>query len=204
MQELSDLWRATASDDVNVSGDFSPREFAAALHNMKPGKASGPGSVCPEFVIHAGPGFKFWLRGFLSSCLRQLKISKVWRRALVVMIRKPSKPVENSQSYCFIFLLCSSHKILERLIYNPVELLLAEEQAGFRHGNSTIDQVVLHTQNIEDYFEPKKKTGAVFVNLTAAYDTVWHRGLTCKLLRLLSDKHMVRMIVELVRTEAFP
>ena len=53
------------------------------------------------------------------------------------------------------------------------------------------------------YFEAKKKAGAVFVDLTAAYDTVWHRGLTCKLLRLFSDKHMVRMIMELVRNRSF-
>ena len=43
----------------------------------------------------------------------------------------------------------------------------------------------------------------MFVNLTAAYDTVWHRGLTCKLLRLLPDKHMVRMIIELVWNRSF-
>ena len=36
----------------------------------------------------------------------------------------------------------------------------------------------------------------MFVDLTAAYDTVWHRGFTCKLLILLPDKHMVRMIME--------
>ena len=63
---------------------------------------------------------------------------------------------------------------------------------------ATVDQVVLLTQNIEDSFEAKNKAGAVFFDLTAAYDTVWHRGLTCKLLRLLTDKHMVKMIMELV------
>ena len=68
---------------------------------------------------------------------------------------------------------------------------------------STGDQVVLLTQNIEDFFEAKKKTGAVFVDLTAAYDTVWHCGLTCKLLRLLPDKHMVQMIMKLVRNKSF-
>ena len=77
------------------------------------------------------------------------------------------------------------------------------EQAGFRQGRSTVDQAVLLTQHIEDSFETKKKAGAVFVNLTAAYDTVWHRGLTCKLLRLLPDKHMVRMIMELIRNRSF-
>ena len=89
----------------------------------------------------------------------------------------------------------------------PVEPLndpmLPKEQAGFRRGKSTVDQVVLLTQNIENFLEAKRKTGAVFVNLTAAYHTIWHRGLTCKLLRLLSDKHMVRMIMELVRNRNF-
>ena len=33
--------------------------------------------------------------------------------------------------------------------------------------------------------------------------TVWHRGLTCKLLRLLPDKYMVRMIMELVQNPSF-
>ena len=84
-----------------------------------------------------------------------------------------------------------------------MDQLLPKEQAGFRPGKSTVDQVVLLTQNIEDSFEAKKKNGAVFVDLTAAYDTVWHRGLTCKLLRLLPDKHMVRMIMELVRNRSF-
>ena len=38
----------------------------------------------------------------------------------------------------------------------------------------------------------------MFVNLRAACDTSWHRGLTCKLLRLLPDKHVVWMILELI------
>ena len=64
-------------------------------------------------------------------------------------------------------------------------------------------QTVLLTQNIKDSFEAKKKAGAVFVNLTAAYDIVWHRDLTCKLLKLLPNKNMVRMITELVQNRNF-
>ena len=74
------------------------------------------------------------------------------------------------------------------------------------HGCNTLygtGIVVLLTQNIEDSFETKKKVGALFVDLTAAYDTVWHRGLTCKLLRLLPDELMVKMIMELVRNRSF-
>ena len=115
-------------------------------------------------------------------------------------------PLGDPKSYRPICLLCVPYKILERLIYTRVEPLidplLPKEQAGFRRGKSTVDQVVLLTQNIEDSFEAEK-AGAVFIDLTAAYDTVWHRGLTCKLLRLLPDKHMVKMIMELVRNRSF-
>ena len=112
MQELSDLRRATAPNAVNISKDFSLREFAAALYHLKPGKAPGPDSICPEVLIHAGPGLKSWLRGFLSFCLHQLKIPKVWRRALVVVIPKPSKPVEDLKSYRPISLLSVPYKIV--------------------------------------------------------------------------------------------
>ena len=43
----------------------------------------------------------------------------------------------------------------------------------------------------------------MFVDLTAAYVTVWHRGLTCKLLRMLPDRHMVNMIKEMVGNRSF-
>ena len=121
-------------------------------------------------------------------------------------ISKPKKSVEDPKSYRPISLVCVPYKILERLIHARVEPivdpLLSREQAGFRRGRSTVDQTVLLTQNIEDSFEAKK-ADAVFVNLIAAYDAVWHRGLTCKLLRLPTDKHMVQMISELFHNRSF-
>ena len=76
-QEASDLWRATTPDAVNISDNFSQREFAAALQHLKPCKAPGPDSILPELILHAGAALKSWLRDFLSSCLRRLKIPKI-------------------------------------------------------------------------------------------------------------------------------
>ena len=137
-QEVSDLWRATTPDAVNISDNFSQREFAAALQHLKPGKAPGPDSICSELILHDGAALKSWLRDFISSCLRRLKIFKIWRRALVVAIPKPAKPVGDPKSYRPIYLLCVPYKIFERLIYARVEPLvnplLPKEQAGFRRG----------------------------------------------------------------------
>ena len=41
------------------------------------------------------------------------------------------------------------------------------------------------------------------MDLTAAYDAVWHRGLACKFLRLIPDRHLVRMITELLQNRSF-
>ena len=138
-QQVSDLWRATTSDPVNISDIFSQREFTAALQYLKPGKAPGPDSICSELLLHAGAALKSWLRDFISSCFRRLKILKIWRRALVVAIPKPAKPVGDPKSYQPISLLCVPYKVLERLIYACVEPLidplLPKVQARFRSGS---------------------------------------------------------------------
>ena len=133
---MSDLWRATPTSPVNICKSFTTREFAAALEHLKPEKVPGPDSICPELITHAGATLHSCLCSFLSSCLRQLKILKVCRRALVVVIPKPKKPVEDPKSYRPISLLCVPYKILERLMHahvdSIVDPLLRREQAGLR------------------------------------------------------------------------
>ena len=132
---MSDLWRATTPDAVNISDNFSQREFAAALQHLKPGKAPGPDSICSEHISQAGAALKSWLCDFLSSCLCQLKIPTIWRRALVVAIPKPEKFIGDPKSYRLISLLCVPYKILNKLIYTCIEPLidplLPKKQAGF-------------------------------------------------------------------------
>ena len=59
-QEVSDLWRATTPEAVNISDNFSQREFAAALQHLKPGKAPGLDSICSKLILHAGAALKSW------------------------------------------------------------------------------------------------------------------------------------------------
>ena len=96
--------------------------------------------------------------------------------------------------------MCPILKILERVILSLitpyVEKCLPDFQAGFHAGRSTIDQVLQLCSTIEDGFQLKQKTAAALVDLTAAYDTVWHQGLRLKLLRTTPDKHLVCFIME--------
>ena len=60
--------------------------------------------------------------------------------------------------------------------------ILPVEQAGFRPGRNCEDQVLALLTYIERGFEEHSKTGVAFIDLTAAYDTVWSEGLMYKLL----------------------
>ena len=54
-----------------------------------------------------------------------------------------------------------------------------------------------------DAFDKKEITGSVFIDLTAAYDTVWHRGLRVKLQQMLTSNHLINFIMELLYTRSF-
>ncbi|KAL7831668.1 hypothetical protein AOLI_G00292160 [Acnodon oligacanthus] len=61
-----------------------------------------------------------------------------------------------------------------------------------------LDQVTLLTQDIKESFQDNEKARVVFLDLTAGYDTVWHRGLHLKLLRIIPYRHTVRFIMEML------
>ena len=84
-----------------------------------------------------------------------------------------------------------------QITFLAVVLHLPHEQAGFHKGHSTTDLVARLTNEIETAFQRKEKYGAIFIDLSAAYDTIWHRGLYSKLLKTIPGVKLVRLIMTL-------
>jgi hypothetical protein len=61
--------------------------------------------------------------------------------------------------------------------------ILSPPQAGFRHHRATEDQVTYIAQEIEDTYQRREHTLAVWVDLGKAFDKVWKEGLKRKLER---------------------
>lgn len=188
-RQVRDRWRSFChqAPDRSPPLDFSLPEIDSALRHVKPGTAPGYDNIHPEFLLHLGPRARSWLSKFFSRILRENKIPKIWRKAKVIAIEKPGKDPKIAANYRPISLLSVCYKLLERLalqrISPTVESILSPDQAGFRSGRSTCDQVAALTTYIENGYQQQLKTGAVFLDLTAAYDTVWHTGLLAKMSR---------------------
>jgi len=187
--------------------DFTISELEDAIKLLKPGKAAGLDGITTEVIRNFGPKAKAWLLQMFNTCATTLSIPKVWRKAKVVALLKPNKDPSNAKSYRPVSLLCILFKLYERMILariGPIiDELLSPDQAGFRPGRSCCGQVLNITQHIEDGFETGKVTGAVFVDLTAAYDTVNHRLLLLKLAKMVRNTSTVRIIQSLLENRRF-
>ena len=78
-------------------------------------------------------------------------------------------------------------KILEKIVFGSVyhflnrNNLLSKNQSGFRPGDSTINQLLSITADIFQSFENYHETRAIFLDISKAFDKVWHEGLIGKL-----------------------
>ena len=99
------------------------------------------------------------------------------------------------------------YKLYERLILNRIAPLvyrhLINEQVGFRPGKSCCRQLLNLTQHIEYGYQRGMITGAVFVDISAAYDTVNHRLLIQKLYHFTEDSPLCKVIQNMPSSRRF-
>ncbi len=181
---------------------FYAGEFNIAMKHLKNGKAAGPDDILTEMLVNLGEKRKSWLLGMFNNCLTTCNIPPIWRKAKVVAILKPGNDPLSPKSYRPISVLCISFKLFERLILTRrttlTEEKLIKDQAGFRPGKSCSGQLLNLTRYIEDGFQKRLITGAAFVDLTAAYDTVQHRLMIKKLFDLTLDLNFCKIIQTLL------
>jgi len=107
-----------------------------------------------------------------------------------MMIQKPGKNPTDVASYRPISLLPILSKILEKRllkrIYRDTNLQdwIPSHQSGFRIAHSTIRQCYRITDIINKAFEEHKYCSAVFLDVSQAFDKVWHQGLLYKIKKL--------------------
>ena len=98
------------------------------------------------------------------------------------MIEKPGKPPHEAGSYRPISLLPIISKLFEKLLLKRLKPiierknLVRDHQFGFRKSHSTMDQVHRITNVIEKALEEKKVCYAIFLDVSQAFDKVWHEG----------------------------
>ena len=121
-----------------------------------------------------------------QKCLDTGTFPSFWKKANVQPVHKKSSR-QDKRNYRPISLLPICGKIFEKIMFDSIysflltNKLLSKHQSGFRPGDSTINQLLSITTEIYNAFESLDETRAVFLDISKAFDKVWHEGLVFKL-----------------------
>ena len=92
-------------------------------------------------------------------------------------------------------------KFFERLIYNSLfesfieNELISSNQSGFKPGDSCINQLLSITHEIYKSFDGYEVRG-VFLDMSKAFDKVWHNGLIYKLKQNGVSGDLLNLIID--------
>lgn len=182
-------------------------QILEALSQVQNGKAPGIDNIFPNFLKNLGPKAIRWLAKFFTHIYETGKLPRLWKKSKIIVFLKPNKQPNLPENYRPISLLSCSYKLFERVILariaDVIDANIPKEQAGFRKNRSCCDQVLALTNYIELGFEREMKTGVVFLDLTAAYDTVWKRGVMFKLSKIIPCRTTLTLFMNMLSDRSF-
>ena len=125
----------------------------------------------------------------------------MWKVANVIpCYKKGDKHVPSN--YRPISLLSMLSKVMERLIYDAMwnhldtHQLLSNRQFGFRAGHSTSDALTYIAQRLTNSINDREEARIVCLDISKAFDRVWHRGLLAKLSALGFSGKLLKWLLD--------
>ena len=152
-------------------------EVEAAVKSLKPGKSAGVDNI-PAELIQAGG--EIMIDALLNICNKTWQTGEwptSWTQSLVITLPKKGN-LQQCQNYRTISLISHASKVMLKIVLNRLkpqaETIIAEEQAGFRPGRSTTEQIFNLRILCERYLQHQQDLFHVFVDIKKAFDRVWH------------------------------
>ncbi|KAK6748125.1 hypothetical protein RB195_001008 [Necator americanus] len=160
-------------------------EVLVRIQKMKNGKSGGDDGISAEMLKYLPPSGIREMTKIIRSIWINERIPDSWRHAIIIPLHKELS-VTDPRNYRGISLLRVMYKVLERIILDRLikhrEETMRDEQAGFRPGRSTIDQVFIVMRVIEIWQRYSKPMQLAFLDFEAAFDSP-HRGRLLNALR---------------------
>ena len=166
--------------------NFSTDNISKIRNNLETHKARAHHMLSIRMVKLCGNSICKLLSIIFKSYLKEGKFPSDWSKAHVVPVRKRGdKHCLKSYRPVFLFPICS--KTFERLIYNELftffidNNLVSSNQSGFRPADSCLNQLIAITHEIYKSFDDGHEVRGVYLDISNAFDKVWHGGLLLKL-----------------------
>ena len=173
-------------------------EVVVAVSSLKTGKSPGVDNVPAELIKYGGEDTAHALTVLCQKIWDEKRWPKEWTQSLMIPLPKKGN-LKQCQNYRTISLISHPSKVLLRVLLNRLktkaEEILSEEQAGFRAGRSTVEQIFNCRVIVEKHIQHQKDLYHNFIDFKKAFDRVWHDGLW----KVLRDFNVDGRLVELIQ-----
>ena len=145
---------------------------------MKKGESAGVDNIPAELVQAGGEDVINALTTICNKIWQTEEWPTPWIQSLVITLPKKGN-LRKCQNYRTISLISHPSKVMLKIILNrlkPQAEIIAEEQAGFRAGRSTTEQIFNLRILYEKYFQHQQDLYHVFIDFKKALDRVWLCG----------------------------
>ena len=175
----------------NLLPAFTLQNLQQEINKLKTRKAPGMDNITPHMLKELPKEGLIKLLHIYNAVVRCSYWPANFKSTQIIMVLKPGKDPTDVTSYCPKSLLSSISKILEMLlsrqIYIDTDLntWVPYHQFGFRKAHSTIQQSHRITHTINTALEQKQYCTTALLDVSQAFDKVWHPGLLYKIKQLL-------------------
>ena len=166
---------------------ITPKMVKKVITNLDSSKASGPDYIPVVVLKNCEPELSYVLAKLFSKCLKESCFPDCWKVSSVVPVFKNVGERSTAKSYRPVSLLSVVRKVFEKLVNNRIVDhvekcgLFSDFQYGFRSSRSTADLLTVVYNKIARAFNRSGATRAVALDISKAFDRVWHAGLLHKL-----------------------
>ena len=188
--EIEEFLQSAGQLDVPIP-NFTYQDVKRAIAKLNIKKSPGYDLITGKVVKELPASGVRVLTHIYNATLRHSYFPRQWKFADLKVIPKPGKPLEQVTSYRPISLLPVLSKLLEKLFLSKLQPVLTScnlipnHQFGFRQKHSTIEQVHRVYNQLRTALENKQFCTAAYIDITQAFDKVWHKGLLYKLKLML-------------------
>ena len=155
--------------------------------NLEFTKASGPDCIPVVVLKNCEPELSSISAELFNKCLKESCFPDCWKVLPVVPVFKNVGESCTAKNYRPVTILSVVSKVFEKLVNNRIVDhlekcgLFSDFQYGFRSSRSTADLLTVVSDRIARAFYKSGATRAVALDISKAFDMVWHAGLLHKL-----------------------
>ena len=173
-------------------------EVEAAVKALKMGKSTGVDNIPAELVQAGGEAMIDILTAICNKIWKTGECPTTWIQSLVITLPKKGN-LQLCQNYRTISLIShpSTVKIILNRLQPQAEEIIAEEQAGFRAGRSTTEQIFNLRILCEKYLQHQQNLYHAFIDFKKAFDRVWHEALWATMRKYNINASIIRAIENL-------